>query len=307
MEFIILVLIFDDIWFIIVFMKKLVVNKKYNNKKLDKFLKDNISTLSNNLFYKTLRKKDIKINGKRVSENVTVFENDEILVYIPDNLLENKLNLDIIYEDNNILLINKPSNIEVTGQDSLTEVVHKLYSSCEFKPMPCHRLDRNTSGLILFAKNTQALEILLDKFKHHEIEKHYLALVYGIPQKKNERLISYLFKDSSKSLVYISDVPKKGYQKIITSYSLIESFDNNTSLLDVEIETGRTHQIRAHLAHIGLPIIGDGKYGINEINKKFKVKAQKLVSYKLIFRFEHNSEILEYLNRKSFELKNKNI
>ena len=298
---------FGDLWFIIVFMKKLVVNKKYDNKKLDKFLKDNISTLSNNLFYKTLRKKDIKINGKRVSENVTVFENDEILVYIPDYLLENKLNLDIIYEDNNILLINKPSNIEVTGQDSLTEVVHKLYSSCEFKPMPCHRLDRNTSGLILFAKNTQALEILLDKFKHHEIEKHYLALVYGIPQKKNERLISYLFKDSSKSFVYISDVPKKGYQKIITSYSLIESFDNNTSLLDIEIETGRTHQIRAHLAHIGLPIIGDGKYGINEINKKFKVKAQKLVSYKLIFRFEHDSKILEYLNRKSFELKNKNI
>ena len=288
-------------------MKKLVVNKKYDNKKLDKFLKDNISTLSNNLFYKTLRKKDIKINGKRVSENVTVFENDEILVYIPDYLLENKLTLDIIYEDNNILLINKPSNIEVTGQDSLTEVVHKLYSSCEFKPMPCHRLDRNTSGLILFAKNAQALEILLDKFKHHEIEKHYLALVYGIPQKKNERLISYLFKDSSKSFVYISDIPKKGYQKIITSYSLIESFDNNTSLLDIEIETGRTHQIRAHLAHIGLPIIGDGKYGINEINKKFKVKAQKLVSYKLIFRFEHDSKILEYLNRKSFELKNKNI
>lgn len=288
-------------------MKKLVVNKKYDNKKLDKFLKDNISTLSNNLFYKTLRKKDIKINGKRVSENVTVFENDEILVYISDDLLENKLNLDIIYEDNNILLINKPSNIEVTGQDSLTEVVHKLYSSCEFKPMPCHRLDRNTSGLILFAKNTQALEILLDKFKHHEIEKHYLTLVYGIPQKKNERLISYLFKDSSKSLVYISDAPKKGYQKIITSYSLIESFDNDTSLLDVEIETGRTHQIRAHLAHIGLPIIGDGKYGINEINKKFKAKTQKLVSYKLIFKFESDSEILEYLNRKSFELKNKNI
>ena len=284
-------------------MKKLVVNKKYDNRKLDKFLKDNILNLSNNLFYKTLRKKDIKINGKRVSENVTVFEGDEIQVYISDNLLESNLNLDIVYEDNNILLINKPSNIEVTGVQSLTEVVHKLYSSCEFKPMPCHRLDRNTSGLILFAKNKLALDILSEKFKHHEIEKHYLALVYGVPKKKNEKLVSYLFKDSSKSLVYISDVPKKGYQKIITSYSLIETFDNNSSLLDVEIETGRTHQIRAHLAHINLPIIGDGKYGINEINKKFKAKTQKLVSYKLFFKFESDSGILEYLNKKSFELK----
>ena len=282
-------------------MKELIVTKKYNNKKLDKFLKDNLQNLSNNLFYKTLRKKDIKINRKRISENVTVFENDKIQVYISDNLLEGNLNLDIIYEDKNILLLNKPINIEVTGQNSLTDIVHKLYKSQKFLPMPCHRLDRNTSGLILFAKNKTALDILLDKFKHHEIEKHYLALVYGIPKRKSEKLTAYLFKDSSKSLVYISDVPKKGYSKIITSYSLIESF-NNTSLLDVEIETGRTHQIRAHLSHIGLPIIGDGKYGINEINKKFKSKTQKLVSYKLKFNFVKDSGILNYLNGKSFEI-----
>ena len=282
-------------------MKELIVTKKYNNKKLDKFLKDNLQNLSNNLFYKTLRKKDIKINGKRVSENVTVFENDKIQVYISDTLLEGSVNLDIIYEDKNILLINKPINIEVTGKNSLTDVVHRLYKSQEFLPMPCHRLDRNTSGLILFAKNQTALDILLDKFKHHEIEKHYLALVYGVPKKKSERLTPYLFKDTSKSLVYISDVPKKGYLKIITSYSLIESI-NNTSLLDVEIETGRTHQIRAHLSYIGLPIIGDGKYGINEINKKFKAKTQKLVSYKLKFSFIKDSGILNYLNGKSFEI-----
>lgn len=288
-------------------MKKLIVNKKYNNKKLDKFLYDNIPTLSQNLYYKTLRKKDIKINGKRVSENVNVFENDEILLYIPDDLLDNNLKLNIIYEDNNILLIDKPSNIEVTGTESLTSLIHKSYANCGFPPMPCHRLDRNTSGLILFAKNETSLKILLEKFKSHEIKKHYLALVYGIPKKKNDKLISYLFKDSSKSFVYISDVPKKGYLKIITSYSLLESYSNNTSLLDVEIETGRTHQIRAHLAHIELPIVGDGKYGKNEINKNFKVKTQKLVSYKLVFDFKTDSGILNYLNGKSFELKKKNI
>ena len=240
-------------------MKKLIVPKKYSNKKLYNFLKDNISNLSDNLFYKTLRKKDIKINGKRVNQNVLIFENDEILVYIPDELLSINIKLDIIYEDENILIVNKPINIEVEGNASLTEVIHKKYSDCGFLPMPCHRLDRNTSGLILYAKNEISLKILLQKFKNHEIGKHYLALVYGIPKAKKRKMEAYLFKDTSKSLVYISDLPKKGYSKIITSYSVIETYSNNTSLLDVSIETGKTHQIRAHLAHIGHPIIGDRK------------------------------------------------
>ena len=123
--------------------------------------------------------------------------------------------------------------------------------------MPCHRLDRNTTGLIIFAKNEKSLNILLNKFKNHEIEKHYLAVVYGIPKEKHEKLESYLFKDNKKSIVYISEEFKKGYQKIITKYTLLEKRKDNTSILDVEIETGKTHQIRAHLAHIGLPIIGD--------------------------------------------------
>lgn len=242
-----------------IFMKILVVNEKQDNKKLDKVLWDCFPNLNQNTFYKALRKKDIRINDKRISDNVCVHIGDIIKVFINDELLENAPSYDIIYEDDFILVANKPINLEVVGENSLTSLLEKYeHQKGDLFIKPCHRLDRNTTGLVLFAKTQESLDILLQKFKDKEIEKHYLATVYGILPKKQNRLEAYLFKDTKKSLVYISDVIKKGYQKIITSYTVIkEDKKNNTSILDINLETGRTHQIRAHLAYIGYPIIGD--------------------------------------------------
>lgn len=283
-------------------MRNLVISQKFNGKKLTAYLASEFPKLSQNTIYKALRKKDIRVNDVKVSENVTVYEGDNVKIYIVDDLLFGKeIKLDIVYEDDNILAVNKPKEIEVVGEKSLTELVQKEYG---LSAMPCHRLDRNTSGLVLFAKNQTALEILLEKFEKHEIVKYYKCKVYGLFKKKHDILDAYLFKDNKKSIVYVSDEKKQGYRPIKTEYTVLEeNKEGNYSILEVILHTGRTHQIRAHLAHIGHPIIGDGKYGINEVNKSFGENTQNLVAYKIKFEFKTDSGMLEYLNEKEIELK----
>lgn len=282
-------------------MKELVVENKYNCKKLVPFLLDNFDGLCTNTIYKALRKKDIRINDIKVNSNVFLQTGDSVKIFISDKFLfkQNHCNFNKVYEDDNILIIDKPAEIEVTGSNSITSILKRQYAYIE----PCHRLDRNTTGLLIFAKNKDALDILLQKFKNREIEKHYKAMVYGIPNIKSQTLEAYLFKDNKKALVYISDTTQKGYVKIVTSYKVLEkNIEKNYCILDIQLHTGRTHQIRAHLAHIGYPIIGDGKYGINKINKQFGYKTQQLCSSYIKFNFKTDAKILNYLSNKDVSL-----
>lgn len=285
-------------------MKEILINKENDGKKLNTVLLKEFPALSINAIYKALRKKDIRVNNVKINENITLHAGDLLKIFITDDILlgkkSSKININIIYEDNNIILVNKPVGIEVTGENSLTSILSDMLQK---EVYPCHRLDRNTSGLTLFAKNNEAQDILFNKFKSHEIEKHYIARVYGIPKNKHSILNAYLFKDNKKSIVYISDIPKKGYQNIITEYKILSADKkSNTSILEVILHTGRTHQIRAHLAHIGYPIIGDGKYGINSVNKNFGCKTQNLQSYYMKFNFTTDSGILNYLKNREFKL-----
>lgn len=275
------------------------VPQKYNNQKILRVISILYPKLPYPTLQKLLRKKDIKINGKRISENVNILSGDIIDIYwqIPDETIN------IVFEDGNLIAVNKPQGIEVLNTKdnelSLLELVQKHLHTKDV--YPCHRLDRNTGGIVLFAKNQEALKIIEEKIKTKEIRKFYKCKVLGILKQKSAILNDYLFKDRKKSMVYISSIKKEGYMPITTKYTVI-SEEKETSMLEVELITGRTHQIRAHLAFIGHPIIGDGKYGDYETNKKYGKKYQELFSYKLIFDFNDDAGILNYLKKKEVRI-----
>lgn len=261
-----------------------------------------ISGMSYALANKLLRKQDIRVNNKKISENITTNPGDKITVFAPNDYSEKTINEDkffnIVYEDDHIIILNKNKGIEVSSPiQDLT--VQKLLEK-KSNVYALNRLDRNTEGLVIFAKKKSFFEKLKKAMKNGEIEKCYLAEVVGSPKWNSFTAVGYLLKDDEKSEVKIFDIPRKDSVKIETGISVLSRSSGGTSVFIAKIRNGKTHQIRAHLAYLGFPIIGDGKYGKNLENKKFKSKTQKLTAYKLVFNFTDST--LKYLNEINIEI-----
>lgn len=309
-------------------MRKFIINGNDAGQRVDKFIMKAAPDMPKSAMYKAIRTKNIKLNRKRCEISAKLSEGDVLEIYLPDeffpseNLSEYEFlsapaSLDIVFEDENILLADKKCGLVVHGDDEKTKdtvinrILHYLYDKGEyipeneqsFSPALCNRLDRNTGGIVIAAKNAEALRILNEKIKNREIVKKYLCICVGKPPKDEDTLKAFLFKNAKTNTVTVSDKKTPENRTIITKYKVLRS-DGKFSLLEVELLTGRTHQIRAHLAYIGCPLLGDGKYGINKINRESGIKTQALYSYKLKFDFLSDAGILNYLDKMEFTVKN---
>lgn len=306
-------------------MKQFVIGKNDANQRIDKFITKSIPTLPQSLLYKYIRTKRIKLNGKRcqisnrlnVADVVDFYINDEFFPSEEDSLsfMNAPTALNILYEDQNILLIDKQPGLIVHADDLekndtlINRILHYLHHQGEYDPSAEHsfspslvnRIDRNTGGIVIAAKNADTLRVLNDKMKNRELSKRYLCIVCGEMEKESAVLTGYLRKNNTENTVKIFDHPIGGGRSIRTKYQVLAT-KNNFSLVEIDLLTGRTHQIRAHMAWVGHPLLGDGKYGLGTVNRATGYKHQALYSYQLTFEFSSDAEHLAYLDKKTFKV-----
>lgn len=306
-------------------MKELTIGTNDAGQRLDRFLAKAVPLLPASLAQKYIRLKRIKRNGARAQRDTRLEAGDLLQLYINDEFFDTPREdnayltvaapkLNIVYEDENILLVDKRPGLAVHPHDGaeygrtlIDQIQAYLYQKHEWRPREenaftpalCNRVDRNTGGIVIAAKTAEALRVMNQKIKDRELDKRYLAIVEGTPKPKEGSLKGYLFKDAVKNRVFVTDGPKPGAKTCQTNYKVLDS-RNGLSLVECELITGRTHQIRAQFAHAGHPLLGDGKYG--KLDKRFDRTYQALYSYKLTFLFTTDAGSLSNLNGRSFQV-----
>lgn len=308
-------------------MKELTIGRNDAGQRLDRFLAKAVPLLPASLAQKYIRLKRIKCNNARAQRDTRLQEGDVLQLYINDEFFDKPSEanayltvtapkLNIVYEDENILLVDKKPGVlcHSAGEWSWNTLIANIQAYLRakgewdparensFAPALCNRIDRNTGGIVIAAKNAEALRIMDEKVKNREIEKIYLAAVVGTPRPAAGRLEGYLFKDAKNNQVYVYDAPRTGAKTAVTEYKTIAS-DGRLTLVECRLITGRTHQIRAQFRHAGCPLLGDGKYGREKDNRAYGEKGQALCSWRLRFVFDTPAGALEYLNGKSFRTK----
>ena len=307
-------------------MKELEIKSNDAGQRLDRFIGKAVPLLPESLLQKYIRLKRIKLNGKGARRDARLAVGDRVQLYVNDEFFEKPREdnswlkvgtprLSIVYEDENILLCDKRPGVLCHSAgvwDYNTLIAHiqaylaqkgewKPREEYSFAPALCNRIDRNTGGIVIAAKNAEALRILNDKIRDREIEKYYLCAVQGRPKPASGRLENYLFKDASRNQVYIKQKSEPGARTAITEYRTLCS-SGALSLVECRLLTGRTHQIRAQMAYAGWPLLGDGKYGSERFNKAYDEKGQALYSYRLVFEFPTDAGILNYLRGREFRV-----
>lgn len=312
-------------------MKELTVGKNDAGQRLDRFVAKAVPLLPDSLLQKYIRLKRIKVNGKPSKRDLRLSAGDVLMLYINDEFFEAprednawlkiaKPRLNILYEDENILLADKKPGVlcHSAGKWDYNTLIANIQAYLaqkgewhpkeenSFCPALCNRIDRNTGGIVIAAKNAEALRILNEKIRDREIEKYYLCAVYGRPKPDNGQLKNELFKDAVKNQVYVKSKPEPGSRSAVTEYQVLMT-RAGLSLVECRLLTGRTHQIRVQMAYAGWPLLGDGKYGREQINRRFHEEGQALYSWRLCFDFSTDAGLLNYLRGKEFSVARENI